>query len=57
MLGVHEVWVGGYVFAQRKGLASLRENTMEFVLRYRFENKTNNVASSQVEATDDYKID
>ena len=43
----------GYEFAQRKGLTSLRENTMEFVLRYRFENKTNNITSSQVEATDD----
>ena len=43
----------GYEFAQRKGLASLRENTMEFVLRYRFENKANNDTRSQAEATND----
>ena len=37
----------GYEFSQRKGLSALRENTMEFVLRYRFSqnDKTSNLTN------------
>ena len=41
IMGYNQLDLGiGYEFSQRKGLSSLRENTMEFVLRYRFRNST-----------------
>ena len=41
IMGYNQLDLGiGYEFSQRKGLSSLRENTMEFVLRYRFINST-----------------
>ena len=41
----------GYEFSQRKGLSALRENTMEFVLRYRFsqKDKTSNLSNQNTD--------
>lgn len=36
----------GYEFGQRTSTTALRENTMEFVVRYRFDNKTTQQSSS-----------